>query len=350
MNTDWMSDARKIPDDTMSYIRKIAVHAIVDRNFSPELIADVFNMSRTAIYKWIRWHNEGGDDALDTRHAPGAQPVITPGIDQWLEKTILYLTPTNYGYDTELWTLKILVALLDKTFGVKVYESTLANHLHDLGLSCQKPIYRSYDYDPQEVENYLTKKYPLIQRVAEKMGADIAFEDEAGIGIMTRSGRTWGAVNSPPIVLASDKRGGFNALSAIIPNGTLYYAIRDERINSDLYIEFLEMILNRRLRPLVLVADNASFHRSKKVRDFVCAHRRQIRMFFLPKHAPALNPDEQVWNEIKHRKLGREPVRSKNDLKGRLISHFEKLKDNAARIVSFFCLKDTRYILESNAA
>jgi hypothetical protein len=28
-------------------------------------------------------------------------------------------------------------------------------------------------------------------------GADIAFEDEAGIGIMTRSGETWGEVNSP---------------------------------------------------------------------------------------------------------------------------------------------------------
>ncbi|MCB1793975.1 MAG: transposase [Candidatus Competibacteraceae bacterium] len=24
-------------------------------------------------------------------------------------------------------------------------------------------------------------------------------------------------------------------------------------------------------------------------------------MFFLPTYAPALNPDEQVWNEIKHR-------------------------------------------------
>ena len=35
-------------------------------------------------------------------------------------------------------------------------------------------------------------------------------------------------------------------------------------------------------------------------RDYVRAHRSQLRVFFLPKRAPEYNPDEQVWNEVKN--------------------------------------------------
>ncbi|MBK8753643.1 MAG: transposase [Candidatus Competibacteraceae bacterium] len=70
----------------------------------------------------------------------------------------------------------------------------------------------------------------------------------------------------------------------------------------------------------MIIADNVSFHRSKEVRDFDRANRQKIRMFFLPTHSPELNPDEQVWNEVKHRQLGKQPIRSKLDLNRRIHS------------------------------
>jgi hypothetical protein len=39
MNDDWMSDARKIPDDVMNYIRRLAVHAVVDKHQNVDLMA-----------------------------------------------------------------------------------------------------------------------------------------------------------------------------------------------------------------------------------------------------------------------------------------------------------------------
>lgn len=351
MNNDWMSDARKIPDEVMSYLRKIAVHAIVDQHQSPELIATIFNISRSSIYTWIKWYKDAGDDGLETHQAPGAPPKITPKIEHWLKRTILHSTPSDHGFDTELWTLLIIAALLKKTFGIEVYESTVWNHLHRLGLSCQVPQYRSDQYDPVEVEHYLTKKWPLIQRVAEKIGADIFFEDEAGVGIMTRSGRTWGTVNSPPTVVASDQRGGYNVLSAITAqHPTLYSSIISKTVRSEQYIAFLEQIIKAHPRPIIIIADHASFHCSQKIRDFVRAHRDRLRVFFLPKHAPQLNPDEQVWNEIKHRQLGREPVVDKQDLKNRLMFNLLKLKKDTQQLLSFFMLPDTKYVLGQNAA
>ena len=102
-------------------------------------------------------------------------------------------------------------------------------------------------------------------------------------------------------------------------------------------------MLQDRTSPLIVIADNASFHRSQEVRDFVRAHRQKVRMFFLPTHSPELNPDEQVWNEIKHRQLGRQPIKSKPDLNRRISSALRILQQQVEKVRPFFQLPDTRY-------
>jgi len=81
-------------------------------------------------------------------------------------------------------------------------------------------------------------KFPKIEKLAEKIGADIGFEDEAGVGIMTRAGRTWGEVGAPPVVPATDRRGGYNVLSVITATGTLRYSIEAHSIDSERYLAF----------------------------------------------------------------------------------------------------------------
>jgi transposase len=92
-----------------------------------------------------------------------------------------------------------------------------------------------------------------------------------------------------------------------------------------------------------LLVDRAPFHTSQKVRDFVRAHRARLRIYFLPKRAPALNPDEQVLNEVKNRHIGKQPVKNKKDLKKRLYSTLGSLQKRTGRILSFFQLPDTEY-------
>ena len=94
---------------------------------------------------------------------------------------------------------------------------------------------------------------------------------------------------------------------------------------------------------MILLADRASFHKSKKVREFVRCNRTKLRMFFLPKYSPELNPDEQVWEEIKDNRLGRQQIKNKADLKSRLNSALRSLQKTVNRVVSFFRLPETRY-------
>ena len=179
--------------------------------------------------------------------------------------------------------------------------------------------------------------------MANKIDAEIAFEDETGVGVSTRHGRTWGERGTTPKVSATDQRGGYNVLSTVSVEGKMHYSVTGEHINSQRFIAFLKQLIRGRTRPLILVLDRASFHGSKPVRDFVRAHRNQIRVFFLPRHSPEYNPDEQVWNEIKVNQIGKQPVKNKLDLKSRLYSALASLQRKAQRIHSFFQLPDTQY-------
>ena len=110
-----------------------------------------------------------------------------------MRKTVLRSMPVDHGYDTVRWTRMILVALLERRFGVRVAESTVGLHLRALDLNPQQPGYRTRERNRAQVAAFLAVKFPKIQRLAERTGADIAFEDEAGVGVRTRAGRTWRA-------------------------------------------------------------------------------------------------------------------------------------------------------------
>ena len=236
-----------------------------------------------------------------------------------------------------------MAQLLKKEFGVSVSGLSVSLHLRKRGLSYQKPGYRDVARDEQEVEHFVNDTFPRIHRLADKMGADIGFEDEAGMGLMRRSGRTWGRVGSTPVVQVVIQRGGYNVLSIVTPKGEMNYSVTEDAVNSQRYIEFLGDLIHGRPRPLILIVDQAPFHGSQKVREWVRAHRSRLRIFFLPKCSPELNPDEQVWNEIKNNKIGKQPIKNKRDLKQRLYSALRSLQRQSERIRSFFQLPDTLY-------
>jgi transposase len=346
MNTEWLDDGRKIPDDVMYYLRAMAVYAVRVLGYSPEIVYKIYNVNRSCIYRWLSQYDEGGFEALESIMPPGAKPVITDKIDDWLKETILNKTPEDFGYDTNLWTARIVVNLLKQEFRISVAESTVRLHFKRLNLSCQTPEYQDKQRDEQEIEKFLNIKFPMIQRLAEKMGAEIGFEDEAGIGIMTRHGRTWGEKGKTPIVKACMQRGGYNVLSMVTPQGKIEYSIEDGHIKGEQYINFLRQLIADRKKPLILLVDHATFHRSKDVRNFVKYNRTKLRIFFLPKRAPEYNPDEQVWNEIKNNHIGKKPIKSKLNLEYRIISAFLMLKENVDRVISFFSLKNTKYASE----
>lgn len=74
-----------------------------------------------------------------------------------------------------------------------------------------------------------------------------------------------------------------------------------ERKNSQTFIQFLEYLLVEcyPTQKIVIVMDNASYHRSKAVRAALSLFEPRVRVFWLPKYCPDLNPIERFWRHLK---------------------------------------------------
>lgn len=51
----------------------------------------------------------------------------------------------------------------------------------------------------------------------------------------------------------------------------------------------------RKGRTMVVIADNASWHKSRQLTPWLEAHKDAIRLDFLPPYSPDLNAIERVW-------------------------------------------------------
>jgi len=96
-------------------------------------------------------------------------------------------------------------------------------------------------------------------------------------------------------------------------------------------------------RPIFLVLDGHSAHKSKLVRDYVNSLGGKLWLFFLPPYSPELNPDEQVWNHVKHHGVGRMFVVGKRHLKALIQAKLRRLQKSPWLLRSFFLLPDTQY-------
>ena len=227
----------------MSYLRKIAVHAVEEMGCSPEDVIKILGLSRSTLYDWLKRFREHGYEGLDTTKAPGARPMVTEEIEAWLKWTVLETSPEDFGYDTTLWTCDLLAELTSRRYQVHVIGATINHHLHKLGLTHQKPNSIPLEQDPAAVERYLNEKFTKIQGFASKVGADIGCEDEAAVDLRERSAKTWSERGIRPDIYVTGKRGRLNILSVVTPNGKLHYPVTEK-------ISLLKNISNLSVRSL----------------------------------------------------------------------------------------------------
>lgn len=71
--------------------------------------------------------------------------------------------------------------------------------------------------------------------------------------------------------------------------------------NSQTFIEFLEHVMNDRYPTggVVMVLDNAPYHRSFQVQAALSLYEHRLLPFWLPPYCPTLNPIERFWRHLK---------------------------------------------------
>lgn len=335
-------DGRTLSHEVSEHIRLMAVRR-VRAGERPSDVIRSYGLCRTTIYKWLRAARGGGEKALASRKAPGPRPKLTARQKQQVFRWINGKDPRQYGFDFGLWTRQIVQRLVQERFGIAVSVTAVGRMLAELEITPQKPLRRAYERDPVAIAKWMREDYPRLRVRARRRGAKIFFLDEAGIRSDSVLGRTWAPKGKTPAVQTSGRRQAVNAISAVNARGEFWFKVYTQRLNKDLFLQFLKAFLRGRRFPVILVVDGHPAHRARIIADYVQSLKGRLEIHFLPGYAPELNPDEFVWNHLKKQGVSKKPLRQGESLRARVQQDLERIRRTPALVRSFFCAPSVAY-------
>jgi transposase len=335
-------DGRKLDHATLEAIRKRAVKQ-VESGARVEDIAASLGLSRSTVFAWVAAYREGGLEALAAKPVPGRPPRLSGEQLRTLYTLIVGADPRQYQFEFALWTRELVRQLIYTQFKVRLSTVSVGRLLRTLGLSPQRPVFRATQQDPERVQRWREQEYPAIRDEAAQLGATIYFADEAGIRSDYHSGTTWAPVGQTPVVTSTGARYAVNMISAITPKGKLRFSTFTGTMDAAVFIAFCRRLIHDDTGSVFLILDGHPVHRSKAVKEFVDTTDGRLRLFFLPPYSPELNPDEWVWKNVKHDRIGKAGIRSADDLRQKAENALRRLQRLPRLVCAFFRDPHIRY-------
>src|SRR3954454_13880142 len=106
----------KGPPEELEHRRLLAVQRVLE-GYSADEVADFLGVDPRSVRRWMAAYREEGGPGLLSRPASGRPPKLSllreKIIRRWLADS-----PTEHGFDTELWTAPRVSRLIEEGFGI----------------------------------------------------------------------------------------------------------------------------------------------------------------------------------------------------------------------------------------
>jgi transposase len=168
----------------------------------------------------------------------------------------------------------------------------------------------------------------------------LVFLDESGYLLQPLRRRVWAERGHTPVQHAWDRHDRITAMAALsrAPWASrlgMYYDLLHHNTHTPDVVRFLSHVHDHLRRPLLLVCDRLSAHRSA-VRQLGEAGCVWLRVEWLPGYAPELDPVESIWNQSKYGDLANCIPEDIIELHGTLDELFQEYRADPDRLLSFF--------------
>ena len=342
-NRQGARDGRSLDHATLEQLRLRAFER-VEASASIASVARTLGFDPAVVSRWVSRARREGAQALHAKPIPGRPPSLDDRQVALIRELILQIPASFWGFASELWTRAMVAHVIERVFGVELSERAVGQIMrHRMGLTPQRPVRRAFECDPEWGRQWTMQEYPRIRARADKLGARIYFADEAAMSWDYHSGTTWAPKGKTPVVGAPGQRMKINLISAISPDGELRWMEVDGSMTAERFIEFLSKLIKGRRKPVFVIVDGHPTHRAKAVTEFVAANAKRLELYFVPSYSPHLNPDEQVWNHLKHHTLGKRGFHLVEQLQRMVHEHMEWMKASVNLVRSFFGEPHCRY-------
>ena len=143
------------------------------------------------------------------------------------------------------------------------------------------------------------------------------FYDESRFGLITNVGRKWTARGVKPIIPYQQKYKYFYLYQATDIKSGEDFSMYISHLDTVCFNEYLKQLSEKfKKDKIVLIMDNASFHKSKQLKI-----PKNIKIEYIPPYSPELNPQERRFEDIK------------KFLKNRVFNSLEELQSKVNEIL-----------------
>lgn len=265
--------------------------------YSWKEIAEILGRDYDTILEWVKAYNEHGLQGLNSVKPSGRLPSLAAE-QQDEVKSAVKTSPRNLGLKFSNWNCKNLGWWILKKFHVKLGREAVRLLLHKLGFVLIKPAYKYVLADEHERKGFLRRfrrKFTML-----KENDMLMFLDEASVKQHPNIQPKWSLKGSKEFIGTYGNHSKINVFGAISHELGKAFHMKSKKLNSEVFMKFVEhLTMLNPTKHLVLVADNAPWHKSKKVLKFLENLSDKIEILWLPAYSPDMNPIEHLWRFMK---------------------------------------------------
>jgi len=333
-----LPDSRQLSDAILDALRLRALRGR-ELGYTEAELGELLGVSRETISRWWSAYHEGGLDGLPggrTGRPEGSGRMLSDTQAQQIQSILDTRNPEQMGIPAALWNRRAVRDLIHRECGVLLAVRTVGEYLKRWGYTSKRPQRHARDQDPEEVQEWLEKTYPELEKRAEEENAEIFWCDETGAVADAYSGCGYAREGEPATIEVPDSHLRVNTIAAVSNSGSVRFMTYSRTMTAALFVVFLERLLRSTAGKVILIVDRLKAHQAAAVTDWVAAHADRLELVYLPRYAPERNVEEYLNNDLKSQINDQGLPHSRDELRSRIQRFLRKLLHFPEHVRSYF--------------
>ncbi|AFZ11559.1 transposase [Crinalium epipsammum PCC 9333] len=300
------------------YVReKVLILLLINDGKTYQEISEFLDLAYPTVAYWaVHGDPDNLDSFLDGRREGNFSKVTQEYENLLLE--VVEKEPAEYGYEFGRWTAARLATYLEQATGIKLSGSQVRRRLEK-----KKYVYLWAKYSLEDKQNPEKRKI-FKEKLAEYLKITLAtperlqvwFWDESGFSLRVIRRKTWGKKGHRKKVTGQRRRGRVNIMGGLRYHDKKRMNFVIKKGNADVFYEQIKLLNGFLLEEwieqgkqsedfakgsakIVIILDNASFHKRKDILEKIASEMPNIILEFLPPYSPDYNLIELVWHSAK---------------------------------------------------
>ena len=302
---------------------KINVVILLGSGWTLEAVKEALLLDEETLRSYVKKYQDGGLPALLKVEFKGSEPQLS----------IAQVEQLCNALNSRIFlTTQSAIDFVKSEFHITYSQSGMRDLLHRLNYEYKKPKLVPGNPD-QEAQEIFAEQYEEFM-LNKPDNVEVLFVDAVHPEHNAMAAYGWIKRGETREIKTNSGRERLNLHGAMNAETLELTVIESETVNADSTIQLLEMLENKYAlaATLFVILDNAKYHYSKKVREYL--EKSRVQLIFLPSYSPNLNLIERLWKFLKKKVLYNTYYERLDDFRKASIKFFRNIESYHDELVS----------------